>query len=89
MLIGVAWSPSHQSETAHIGGFMNEKIENVLEKHKEILFRLESAQIFTLEGYSDGSLCIREMCDEWFNTDLSKEECIKLSELFKDLGEVL
>lgn len=68
---------------------MNKKIENVLEKHKETLFRLESAQIFSLEGYPDGSLCIREMCDEWFNTILSKEECMKVSELFKDLGEVL
>lgn len=63
------------------------KMQNVLEKHKDILFKLKSKRIFALEVCE--VLYITEMCDEWFDMELTKDDCLSLSELFKDLGEVL
>lgn len=64
-------------------------MKNVLEKHKTILSKLESKRIFVLETHSCDVLHIREACDEWFDMELTKDDCLKLSELFKDLGEML
>jgi hypothetical protein len=41
-------------------------------------------------GYrDDGSYYLLECCDEYFGHDLTKEECIELSELFREIAEAI
>ena len=45
-------------------------MQSILEKHKDILSKLKSKRIFTLEVCE--VLYITEMCDEWFDMELTK-----------------
>ena len=59
----------------------------ILKKHKEILERLLNKRVFSIEFFKDGSICIFEGCDGYFYHELSKKECMELSDLFRELGE--
>ena len=57
-----------------------------LKKHKDLLETLCKDRVMCV-GYESDTFYIRECCDEWYNHDLTREECIELSELFKELAQ--
>lgn len=59
---------------------------NALNKHEKLLEKLEDERVFSIEC-SNGEFYILEQCDEYFSYSLTKEECIELSELFRELAE--
>ena len=61
----------------------------ILEKHKSLLKVLSDDKIMMICYDKDGSYYMMECCDEWYYHNLSKEECIELSELFKEIAEVI
>lgn len=59
-----------------------------LQKHKDLLKTLSEDRVMCVCNKEDGSgYYIMECCDEWFCHDLTKEECLELSELFKELAD--
>ena len=62
----------------------------ILQKHRELLKTLSDDRVMCV-GYQENnnSYYIVECCDEYFGYDLTKEECIELSEMFKEIAEVI
>lgn len=48
---------------------------------------LLNERVFSIEFFEDGHICIFEGCDGYFYHELSKEECMELSNIFKELAE--
>lgn len=62
----------------------------VLEKHIELLQELNDDRVMCIcyqENKEGKEFYIEEQCDEWFHHTLTKEECIELSELFKEIAD--
>ena len=64
-----------------------EKFASLSDEQRKMLDRMEEERIFELEPASDNTLCIAECCDYWFSSDLTKEDCLKLSKVFAEVAE--
>lgn len=64
-------------------------IEKCLWKHKDILRVLDHARIFSIECSEEKGIYIEESCDDYFSHTLTREECLKLSEMFKDIASCI
>lgn len=62
---------------------------DLLQKHKNLLKILSDDRAMCVGYTEDGSYYILECCDEYYSHDLTKEECIELSELFKEIAGVI
>ena len=58
-------------------------------KHSGLLKRLSDDRIMCVGYEQDGNFYLMECCDEYFYHKLTKEECIELSELFKEVAEAI
>lgn len=58
----------------------------IIQRHKELLQKLSDDRVVGVLC-TDGEISLIECCDVWFSHSLTKEECIELSELFKELAE--
>lgn len=70
----------------------NYEIDNpVLQKHKELLRRLaiDSRVVCVCSEEDNKGFYLREYCDEYFTHDLTKDECLELSELFKEIANTI
>lgn len=56
-------------------------------KYESLLRKLVDDRIMCVGYEQDGSFYLVECCDEYFIHDLTKEECLELSEMFKDIAE--
>lgn len=62
----------------------------VLQTHKKLLKTLSDDRVMCVGyGESGNDYYIMECCDEWFYHDLTKKECLELSELFKEIAEMI
>lgn len=66
--------------------FNNNKI---LLKHIDILKSLSNDRIMCVGYEQNGDFYLMECCDEYFYHDLTKKECLELSELFKEIAEAI
>lgn len=57
-----------------------------LRKHEKLLEKIEKDRVFSI-FQRDGVFYIAEECDMCFSHDLTKEECLELSELFQEMAE--
>lgn len=70
--------------------FRTETNHPVLQKHIDILSRIDDERVMCIcYNKEKNEFSITECCDEWFTYHLSKEECLELSEMFKEIAEVL
>ena len=60
----------------------------VLQNHIDLLSTLIDEKLFTI-FHDDGGFYIEECCDNYFHEKLTKERCIELSELFKEIADQL
>lgn len=60
----------------------------VLQSHKKLLKTLSDDRVMCV-GYeeSGNGYYIMECCDEWYDHRLTKEECLELSEMFKEIAD--
>ena len=58
-----------------------------LKKHRNLLQTLCKDRIMCVGYEDDDTFFIQECCDEWYYHNLTREECIELSELFKELAQ--
>ena len=70
---------------------LNECINNnkILLKHKNLLKTLSDDKVMIVCYDDKHGYYIEECCDEWYYHELTKEECLELSELFKEIAEVI
>ena len=62
----------------------------ILQKHSDLLRKLGYEDRTMCVGYArNGDFYIKECCDEWFSHVLTKEECLELSEMFKEIADEL
>ena len=62
-----------------------ERLKNVLAKYQDILGVFYNANIFSL-FIDDGKIHIEEACDNYYAHALTKDECNRLSEMFRDIS---
>ena len=68
------------------------RVQGVLEEHKDLLNAFEAARVFSICASLESDMVevdVIEMCDEWFGKELTKTNCLELSELFAELAECL
>lgn len=70
--------------------YFNELIDNnaILQKYVHLLKTLSNDRVMCV-GHNDDGFFIIECCDEYFGHDLTKEECLELSEMFKEIAEAI
>ena len=69
-------------------GINKQKYCNISAESKEILCRMEECNIFGIDiGWKNNELLIGMEHDEYYFDKLSKEDCLSLSNLFKELAE--
>lgn len=56
-------------------------------KYENLLRKLVDDRIMCVGYEQDGSFYLVECCDEYFIHNLTKIECLELSEMFKDIAE--
>jgi hypothetical protein len=59
----------------------------ILLKHENLLKTLSDDRVMIVCHSDESGYYIEECCDEWYSHDLTKEECLELSELFKEIAE--
>lgn len=67
------------------GGYLDNPI---LEKHINLLEKLSvDSRVLIVGKRDDNGFFISECCDGWHSHKLTKDECIELSEMFKELAD--
>jgi hypothetical protein len=62
----------------------------ILQKYKEINLRLSDDRAVTIcYDTEDKSFYLQEGCDDYYEHTLTKEECLTLSDLFKEIAEAM
>lgn len=61
----------------------------ILQKHEDLLRALSNDRIMCVGYEQDGTFYIQECCDDWYYHNLKKEECIELSEMFREIAEAI
>ena len=60
-----------------------------LQKYEDLLRTLSNDRVMCVGYEPDGTFYIQECCDEWYYHNLTKEECVRLSEMFKEISEAI
>ena len=61
----------------------------VLAKHFDLIKDLAYDRTFGVFYDEEDGFWIEECCDNYFNHTLTKEECLELSEMFKEIAEII
>ena len=61
----------------------------ILLKYKDLLEKLSDDRVMCVGHKEDDRFYVMECCDEWFYHYLTKEECLELSEMFKEIAEAI
>lgn len=62
-----------------------EKIPNISEDSNKLLNLLHSERVFGIDK-RENTTYLKELCDEWYSIELTKDICLKLAKLFKELA---
>ena len=61
--------------------------DQVCENHRDILDAMSNGRIFKITNYS--GIAIEEACNNFYDYDLTRDDCLELAELFNDLAKVV
>ncbi len=61
----------------------------VLAKHFDLIENISYDRVFGVFHDEEKGFWIEECCDNYFTHSLTKEECLELSEMFKEIADVL
>lgn len=61
----------------------------ILLKYTKLLQTLSDDRIMCVNYTQDNGFYLVECCDDWFDHKLTKEECLELSEMFKEIAEAI
>lgn len=70
--------------------FRYETNHPILQKHLDLLSKIDDERVMCVcYDKEKNDFSITECCDEWFTYHLTKDDCIELSELFKEIAEAI
>ena len=71
--------------------FKESIVDEILQKHKDLLevLSMDSRVICVCKDNETNEFYLEECCDNYFRHTLTKEECIELSELFREITNKL
>lgn len=70
--------------------FRDETNHPVLQKHIDMLSKIDDERVMCVcYDKEKNAFSITECCDEWFTYHLTKEDCIELSALFREIAETI
>ena len=58
------------------------------EKYKNLLEKINSERVFSIQNKNDEFWLVEE-CDEYFFYELTKQDCLELSELFAEIAKLI
>ena len=58
------------------------------EKYKNLLEKINSERVFSIQNKNDEFWLVEE-CDEYFFHELTKQDCLELSELFAEIAKLI
>ena len=61
----------------------------IIQKHRDLLELLADERIFCVMYDETNHFFLLECCDEYYAYDLNQEDCLELSEMFKELAEAI
>ena len=63
----------------------------ILKKHIDLLKKIavDSRTMCVCQNTDKNGFFMMECCDNWYTHSLTKEDCIELSELFRELSEAI
>lgn len=72
-----------------MAGVDKQKYSNISKESKDILYRMKEKRVFGIDiGWKNNELLIGQECEgEYICDELSKEDCLALSNLFSELAE--
>lgn len=60
----------------------------VLIKHTKLLEKLNDEHVMCVcYNRDDKSFYLLECCDDWYNIEINKSDCLELSQMFKEIAE--
>lgn len=60
----------------------------VLIKHTKLLEKLNDEHVMCVCYHRDDkSFYLLECCDDWYNIEINKSDCLELSQMFKEIAE--
>lgn len=61
----------------------------IIQKHRDLLELLADERIFCVMHDETNHFFLLECCDGYYAFDLNREDCLELSEMFKELAEAI
>ena len=58
------------------------------EKYRTVLEKINSERVFSIQNKNDEFWLVEE-CDEYFLHELTKQDCLELSELFSEIAKLI
>ena len=58
------------------------------EKYRTVLEKINSERAFSIQNKNDEFWLVEE-CDEYFLHELTKQDCLELSELFSEIAKLI
>ena len=58
------------------------------EKYIKVLEKINSERVFSIQNQNDEFWLVEE-CDEYFLHELTKQDCLELSELFSEIAKFI
>ncbi len=58
------------------------------EKYRKVLEKINSERVFSIQNQNDEFWLVEE-CDEYFLHELTKQDCLELSELFSEIAKFI
>ncbi len=62
--------------------------QKLLNRHKCLLDKMKEDRIFSI-CLKNNKFYLNEQCDDYFSHQLTKKECLELSELFGEIASVI
>lgn len=68
----------------------SEYVKNpILARHIELINTLSNDRVFCILHTNEDGFFIEECCDNYYSHILTREECVELSNMFKEIAEEL
>lgn len=61
----------------------------IIQKHKELLEKMSDERIFCVLHNEPNEFSLLECCDGYYSYDLKQEDCLELSEMFKEIAAAI
>lgn len=62
---------------------------HIIRRHKKILYKIANSGVMALLCNEPNDFLLLECCDGYYGYHLDKEDCLELSEMFREIADVI